>query len=819
MPELIQVLRRLRRRPGTPLFAAITLALGVAIALAVASVVRGVLLRELPYPDPDRLVLVWRGTAEEPSLRGALSPGDWLDLRERSDAFVDVAAVNSFGTTLVDDDGAPEQVRLGVVTGSFFDVMGLRPMLGRGIRPGDDGPRQGENDVGLLVLDHAYWQRRFGGDSTVVGRSVRVGGRLHTIVGVLPPEGRLHMPADAGMATDLHGWIAFDIAYTGQPRDGAYLKIVARLQPGVTTERAAAEVSSLGARLRAEHPEHRASGFSLRVAPLHDEVVAHIRPVLTVLGLSAAILLLVACANVAGLLLVRFLGRRVEVAVRRALGAEQPRLIASLVLESGLICVAGTGLGLLLAAPAVRGVLALEPGIVPDARAVGVDASLLPWVLSVAVVATLLSGFAPAVLATVDRVGGLLRSHGADGRGHGRLARRALVVVQVAASFALLYGSATLLGSLARNAAADPGYDTEGVLTFRVTLPFGSYRGPATWTPFFEDLEARLAALPDVEAAGITSDLPTRMSESPEPWAPAEAAATETWGERNALYGVVTPGYFDATGIDLVTGRGFRRSDGTAGATVAVVDETLAAALVRDGGPVLGRLLEVTSHEFEGGYRVERTTAQVVGVVEDVPHGHPDARSPGTIYMPLAQYPLWSLSVVVRGHAGVLPGEAGVRSALAGLDASVPPADFRTFAEATAEVLATTRFLSALVATLALVVVALAVAGLYGLVSESVLQRRRELGVRLALGARARGVVGLVIAGGMAMAAGGVLPGAVLAPWVSSAIRDALGHGPAFDLPALLVAVATITAVAAGACWIPARRAGRIEPARALDRH
>ena len=814
--ELLPILRGLLRRPAIPLLAALTLGLGVSGTIAVGSVVRGVLLRDLPYPDPDRLALVWRSTPDEPALRGPLSPPDWLDVRERARSLEGVAGVNSFRATYQPGEGDPEQIDLGVVTGEFFDVLGVMPALGRGIRPADDSPADGPDEPAVVVLDHDFWQRRFGGDPGVVGRSVVFGGTDHMVIGVMPEGFRLLMPDDSGMTTVLAGWTPLALAYASQPRDGFYLKVLVRLSPGMSLERADAELEGIAAALRSEHAVHDDAGYRLRVAPLPGEVVAHVRPFLVILGLVGGVVLLVTCANVSALLLVRFMGRSGETAVRRALGAERPRLIASFLTESALVAGAGTGLGLLLAGPVVRALIALQPGVVPRTDQVAVDGGLALASLGLAALITLVCGLGPAMMGTLGAPAGVLRSRDT---GDGRVTRRlhgGLVVVQVAASFLLLYGTGLLLSDLTRAHRADPGYDPEGVLTFTVSLPFGQYRGPSTWVAFFDALTEGLASRPGVARTGATSGLPTAIADTPEPWAPVAAADTETWGARRALHMVVTEGYFETLGIDVRAGRALGPADGPDDGLAVVIDETLANRLARDGGEVVGRRLEVTRHEFQDGYRIVRVTAEVVGVVATVPHGHPRADPPGTIYMAQPQYPLWSLAVSVRGAGGILPPTSVVRDALAELDPTVPAVNVRPMSEVAAETLAPTVFVLAMLGALAGLVVALTVAGLYGVISETVRQRRRDLGVRLALGASSSEVTRRVLIRGILLAGLGVAPGLLAIPRVGAWLRAALGFGTTFDGLALTAAALLVTAVAIAASWLPARRAGRIDPVRVL---
>lgn len=542
------------------------------------------------------------------------------------------------------------------------------------------------------------------------------------------------------------------------------------------------------------------------------------RPFLVILGLVGGVVLLVTCANVSALLLVRFMGRSGETVVRRALGAERPRLIGAFLAESGTVAMAGTAVGLLLAGPVVRGLLALQPGVVPRTDQVAVDGGLIVASLGLAALITLVCGLGPAFLGTLDRPASFLRTrnHG-DGRATRHL-HRGLVVVQVAASFLLLYGTGTLLSDLARLGRADPGYDEDGVLTFRISLPFGQYRGSPSWAPFFDQLVEGLAARPGVARASVTTGLPTAVGDDPEPWAPASAsvAGGETWGARRALHLVVSAGHFESLGIPVRAGRALRASDGPDDVVVAVIDEVLAAELGRDGGEVIGRQIEVTRHQFEGGYRIERVPAQVVGVVGTVPHAHPQAAPPGTIYMAVPQYPLWAFHVVVRGAGGVMPPASVVREALADIDPTLPAVGIRPLSAVSAETLAPTRFVFALLGALALLVVALTVAGLYGVISETVRRRQRDLGVRLALGATSSMVTLRVILGGLVLAGIGIAPGLLLAPSLGTWLRAAIGFGSTLDGLALAAAALLVVAVATAASYLPARRAGRIDPARVL---
>ncbi|HUF12138.1 MAG TPA: ABC transporter permease, partial [Longimicrobiales bacterium] len=637
--DLALVFRGFVRAPVTPAIAMAALCVGIAVAAAVFTVVDGVLLRGLPYPDGDRLVLIWRGTARDPGERAPLSPPDYLDVRERSRSFAAMAAVNSFSTTYLPDAGNPEQVQLGVVAGDFFSVIGVRPMLGRALEAADDRPTNTRDSsaVSVIVLDHAFWSRALGGDRSVLGRTIDLGGSRARVVGVMAEGFRLHMPAGAGMSTDVIGWTPLGIDYATAPRDGAYLKVLARLTPGSTIESAGGELAAEARRLRREIASHAETGTLLRAVPLKQEVNAHIQPVLVLLAASGVLLLAVACANAASLLLVRFTARAQEIAIRRALGAGDRLVMRLLLLESALVTFGGAIAGVLLARPAVALLLGLEPGIVPRTAPLAVDGGIVLVALALAVVLTVVCGLGPAWLVARGGLTTMLRSQRSTASRGARTARRGMIILQCGAAFALLYVSASLVGTLVRLERADLGFKPERVLTARVTLPFARYPGPDRWVQFFGALQEGLAAAGGVHRVALTSDLPTSGDLTLEPYAPAELVTTTEWGTYTSLSRIVSPGYFTTIGVPLRAGREFTAADREGAPEVLLVDEALVRTLTAQSpGPVVGRRLTVTVHEFRAGYRVTQRTGEIVGVVGTVPHEHPDAPPPGTIYMPHA---------------------------------------------------------------------------------------------------------------------------------------------------------------------------------------
>ena len=810
--DLRLAFRLLRRWPHTAALAALTLSLGIAATVGIFTVIRGVLLRDLPYPDPVDLVLVWRGSTNEPDGRGALSPPDVADIREQSTSLRNVAAVNSFSMTYVPNDGDPEQVQLGVLFGEPLATLGARPLLGRLLTTGDDRPIEPRDSatVGLLVLAHDFWQTRFAGDSNVVGRTIRMGGSRMQIVGVLQEGFALHMPAGAGMSTDLIGWTPLGVDWVGDPRDGAYLKVIARLAGGVGISQAQAELDGIAVRLRDRFPVHRDAGFQLRVVSMRGDVVAHVRPILLLLAGCGIVVLLVACANTASLLLQRFLGRQHEVAVRSALGAERAQIARQLLVEAALITAIGTAAGTVLAIPVVDILLRLEPGIVPRTGAIGIDGGI--WLLTVGMTAacTLLAGLLPALLATRGMAAPQLRSARTTTPAAGL--RRALIVAQVGAAFVLLYGGAAVLDTLSRMQRADLGFEPEQARTFRITLPFANYQGPNAWVTFFSALEQRLASMSGTVSVGLTSDLPMAGMQSLENWAPT--GDTRPWGARAALHRIVSPGYFQASEIAIREGRDFSPVDRTGSIPIAILDETLARRLQQESpGPLIGRQIDITAHEFDAGYQVTRRTAEVVGVVGTVAHEHPAAESPGMIYMPLAQHPLWSMAIVMRGSGASM---ASAREVVGAMDPDLPLIEPRLLSAVVDDVLAPTRFVLVLTASFATSAIALAAVGLYGLLADGVRQRRRELGIRLAIGATPLVLGGTVLRGGLVLVALGLVPGIIVVPAATRAIGRAVVAVGEVNASAVGLAAVAVLFVALAACYGPARRAGRVNPLSVL---
>ena len=813
--DLLYAIRKLRRERATTAVAILTMALGTAAVAGIWSVASPVLLHDLPYPRSESLALVWRYNEASDSRRLPLSAPDFHDLRERTGAFTSLAAMNSFTSTLHPEDGGPEQVQLGVVSGEFFRVFSVPAALGRVLEPADDHPAA-EGAEPPLVLAHDVWAGRFGADPDVIGRTVTVGSERMTVVGVMPADFRLHLPAGAGMSSELAGWTPLRIEYATGARDGAYLKVIGRLREGVGPGSATADVEGVAAWLRERFGTHAAEVTHFRVAALQDEVVEHVRGSLVLLGAAGILVLLVACGNVSGLLLMRFLARQGELGMRLAMGATRAALTRQLVAEAAVLAVAGTGVGFLLSRWAVPLLLRLEPGVLPRVGIAGIDVATVLLMAAAAVTVTLLGGVLPAALATRAAVSGLVRGARDPGKA-GHMARRAMVVTQLALGFVLLYAGVSLSAAALHRSGDDLGFEPQGRLTFSITLPFARYRAEESWTDLHGQIRERLSGLTGVTAVGSTSDLPLIGSNSLDTYALDPSVEDRPWGTRQALFRIISPGYIGAAGIPLLAGRDLAERDRRGAPVAVLVDREMARRMEPvQPGPVIGRRIDVTVHEFRDGYRVRRDEAVIVGIVENVPHEHPRAEPAGTIYLAHEQQPFWAMNYVLKGTGESVPALAGVRRVIAELDPALPIHQPRPLTRVVAASLSTDRFLLALIGVFAGVVVALALVGLYVLMAEAARQRRREFGIRLALGARPLLLARRVLSSAAALAAAGAVAGLLFVPGAEHLLARALPFR-ATTTPVWLLATGMILISASLACsLIPAGRVARISPVEAL---
>lgn len=794
---LRQTGRSLARQPGWSLVILLVLALAIGAVGALFSVVDGVLLRSLPFPEPDRLVMVWESNPGRGVEANPTSAPNFLDWQaQEGEAFTSLAAYFTANLTLT-GEWEPLELTAAGTTADFFSTLGMEPVLGRFFTPEED--RLGAGNV--VVLNEGLWRRRFGGDRDIIGRSIELDGQTAVVVGVADPA--LVLPAE----TDLWFPLALDPEDAGS-RGGRYLRVVGRLAEGVSPTQAQTRMETVGQRLAAAYPDANL-GWEIRLVPLREDLTGDVRPTLTALFLATLAVLAIACVNIANLLLARGNARRGELAVHLALGSGRRRLAGRLLAESLLLGFVGGAMGLVLAGLGVALIKALGPQDLPRLAEVGLDLRGVGFSLLVSLAAGVLCGVTPAWLGTRQPLASVLRVGGRGSEGGGGRVGRLLVILEIALAFGLLTAAGFLATSFYRLLAADPGFEASGVLTARVELPPGRYPDsePWRWQAFFDPLTETLAGLPDVRAVGAASYLPitgtprllnNRFTIVGRPAGPDERLfAYLRWASRD---------YFRALGVPLLAGRAFNELDRPGNPEVVIIDQAMADRYFPGQDP-LGQSLLI----FAG----ERKSRRIVGVVGNVKQGTLEDPDEPHMYLPLSQNPHPRLSFVLDTSGDPLRLARPVREAVWALDRDLV-VEVETLEQRLAESLAQRRFSLLLVLLFASAAVALAAVGLYGVMAYFVSSRRREIGVRIALGGQRKSVIAMVLRRGLILAAWGLGAGLLLALGSSFLLGSLLyGVEPWAPIP-YLVMLGLLLGVTLLASYLPARSATRIPPVEAL---
>jgi putative ABC transport system permease protein len=795
LQDLRYGLRLLLRSPGFALAAIVSLALGIGANTAIFSVVNTVLLRPLPYPDVERVMMVWDSNPGRGWDQFAVSPGNFVDWQARQTVFDTLVALRTRSLVLTGHD-EPERLSGLLATEQLFDLTGKPPALGRAFAARDF--EAGAEHV--VVLTDALWKRRFGGRNDILGAPLTLGDEPYTVVGILPSGATL--PTGAELLAPL-----VLTADEKQQHGAHYLLAMGRLKPGLAPGAAATAMRDLARQIESEHKDSN-TGWTVRLVPLYEAVVGGIRPALLLLTLAVGVVLLIACANVANLLLARAATRRGEMAVRAALGAGRGRLVRQLLTESLLLSGLGGALGLVLGTWAVDLIKVLQPATLPRVQSLAVDGRVLVFTFLVTVVTGLLFGAVPGALLSRASLQGTLQQGGRGVRG--RLSRRmrgALVAAQVALSLVLLVAAGLQIRSLARLLAVDPGFDPANVLTLKVNLPDRRYPDDARQAAFYQRAVADLAALPGVVSAAAVSTVPISdddlifsITVEGRPPAPPEEARSANWYS-------VSPDYFKTLRIPLVRGRLFTAADAATTPRVALINETM-ARLIFPGQDPLGQHLIMG---VDG-----KVVRDIVGVVGDVRHYGLDRAVTMQMYEPCAQRPWDAMTFMLRAAARPDTLAPAARRAILAIDPGQPVSEVRTLQAIVDLSTAQRRFTLVLLALFALVALVLASVGLYGVVAYSVTQRTHEIGVRMALGAQRGEILALVLRQGMGMALWGVLAGLLGAAALARVMSGLLFGVSARDPITFATTVLILTTVALGATWLPARRATRVEPTSAL---
>jgi putative ABC transport system permease protein len=788
-------LRTLTKRPLPTAVALLTVALAVGANTAIFSVVNTVLLRPLPYPEPDKLVMLWEGRIREGTTNGAVSPADFSDWRARNQVFIHTAAMieSSFDLS---ETNEPERVTAGQVSASFFEVLGIEPMLGRGFLAEEE--RAGHNRA--VVINHDLWQRRFGADPNVIGRRISLSGLSFEVVGVLPSSFRF--PNE-----DVSVWLPLNHdAESMQTRTNHFLSVFARLKPGVTIEQAQNEMENIGAQLMREYPQEN-DRHSAVVMALHEQLTGDLRRPLLILFAAVGVVLLIACANLANLQLVRANARQKEMALRAALGAGYWRIARQLITESVLVAAFGGALGILLAWLSVGMVTALLPEGILHVTGVQPDLRVFGFTLAILLITGVLPGLA-ALLGANVRLDDTLKKASRGGVSAHQRGRGGVVVVQLALAIVLLIGAGLMIRSLWKLQRVSPGFDPQDVLTAQIVLPSARYREPELRTRFFQRLSERLSALPGVQAVGVTSILPL-VGAGPRTSISIEGRAEMTnllpQARPRIHTRTITPDYFEAMGIPLLGGR-FLNSRDTLNTPIVALINQKAAQRYWPGQSPLGQRVQIG-----GG----APWSEVVGIVGDVKQQGLDKEINPEVYFAWAQSPQRDGTLVVRGQ-NVVSMVPVIRGQVQQLDKELPLSNLRLLEEVVERSTATPRSYTLLLTVFAGIALTLATVGIYGVMAYSVTHRTHEIGVRIAVGAQMRDVLGMVMKEGMRLTLVGVALGLVAAWGLTRWLNKLLYEVSATDPLTIAFVAFFLVSVALFACYLPARRAVKVDPLVAL---
>ena len=806
--DLRYAARVLRRAPGFTAVAVLTLGLGVGAATAIFSIISGVLMRPLSYREPDRLVNLWVDFGVAAQSLPAMSPGDFKDYQQRTQLFESIGAAsggNLSGSTGALGEGSNvTRVDVSTVTANFFQTVGIEPLLGRHFTAEEEatgGPQ-------VVILSHRIWASRFASDPSIIGRRIRLDGMDQTVVGVLPATGRLWLPAEAFLVTDAQVWKPLQFNYANQPpRNFTFFTVFARMKPGVTLAQAQQDLETVAAQLRAEHAVHESAGMRIRAVPLQQDVVKHVRPALVALFGAVGMLLLIACANVAHLLLARATARERELAVRGALGASRGRLLRQMTTESLVLSAGGGALGVLLASLGTRWLVWMSPANLPRVDAIRIDTGVLVFALAVSVATALVFGLIPALRAARVDVNRTLRAGVNPSASRAQVrARGVLMVAEVALTLVLLIGAGLMVRSYIALHKIRPGFDPASVLSFRVSLPIAKYAQFQTRAEFLRRMEEELRRLPGVTYVGLTSQLPLTGSGPLSPFAYNEATA-RNWESATSDGRGASPDYFRALGTRLLAGRFFEQRD--RGANVIIIDETL-AALAFPGESAVGKRLQIQPTGSPNAF------AEVVGVTEHIRSQELARAVRPQIFRPLIGFGGTQPFVVIRTTVDAASLASAVRQVVASMDPDIPVDRLQPMSAYVADALAQSRLTLVLMAGFGIVALIMAAVGIYGVVSYSVSQRTKEIGIRMALGQESRQIRNLVVGEGLRLVSLSLLIGLAVAYALAAAVSGLL-YGVNPRDPVTFATMATfLFVVALLGCVMPARRATAVNPLSAL---
>jgi putative ABC transport system permease protein len=796
-------IRGLLKRRGFTSGAILTLALGIGANSAIFSVVNAVLLSDLPYKDPSRLMIIWNDYGKTGQSLPRVSVPDFIDYREQAQTFEGFAAAIENVDTIT-GDGESQHVDKTMVTPSFFLLLGVTMQLGRNFLDEEafGGPR-------IVILSHRLWQRRFGGRRDLIGQSIQMNGIPYTVVGVLPAWFKWYCPPEVRVK-DAEVWVPLPLDPTIYSRTSNTVTVLGRLRQGVAIAQAQQDMDAVAAMLRAERIEHKSSDIQIRVVPLHHDVVRHTRPVLVVLFGAVLLILLIACANIGNLMIARALANEKEFAIRAALGAGRLRIASQVLAESLVIAVASGAAGLLLSVWLVRVALWLGPGTLPRPQNVSIDARVVAFSLAICLLAPIVFGLAPALQTSRINLVEALKYGGRTGGSRRHHLRKILVAVEIALSLILLAATGLMIRTMAGLERTQLGFEPENVMTFSVSLPWSTYGdfGPDRVVSFFRRLEDRISSLPGVEAAGGAAQLPLTPGSYQTGYAYDEESE-QRLASLGADWGWVSPGYFNAIGARLISGRFFTEADDLDAPPVAMVDDVMARKVWPGLDPVGQRVKD------EGEDRRWKT---VVGVIEHIPSSSLTSVPREQIYVAQRQRGSGLLHMAVRTYNPPASLIKEISRELQQMDSRLALYDVRPLTDCVSDAMATTRYSLILIGSLGAAALLLAAVGIYGVMAYCVAERTGEYGIRMALGAAHADILRSSLGEGAKLISIGIVIGLAAAMALTPAMSGLLfGVEPADPLTLAGVSI-VLGAAGLSACYLPALRASRVDPLQALGR-
>lgn len=792
--------RVLLRTPGFTVVAVMTLVLGIGANTIIFTFLSAVVLRPLPYPNAERLVQVWETSESQQASQENVSPHNFADWRDQTASFEQIGAYRYLAFNVTTDD-QPERIVGAGVSATFFRVLGVQPVIGRDFDVEEDSP--GKNRV--VIVSYGLWQRRFGSNRGLVGQSLTLNGESHTVIGVMPPD--FQFPESVEL------WVPLGIDLSRVERGNHFLSVIGRLRSNATLQTAQSEIDAIARRLGDQFPNTN-TGRGASLISLHEQIVGKVRKGLFVLFGGVALLLVVSCVNVANLLLSRATVRQGEMAIRSALGASRLRLVQQCLIETLLLALAGGGLGLLLASWGTGLLVPLIASSVPRSNEIRVNGWVLAFTLGASLLTGILSGLAPALSAVSRNLNESLKDIGRGITGRRERLRDALIVSEIAVALLLLIGAGLLVNSLLRLQQVNPGFERENTLTMQISLPRSRYGEGRLQVAFFQQVLDRMSAIQGVQYIGAVSDLPFSGSRTASSFEIGERPPANRGESRTADLRIATPNYFSAMGIPLLEGSDFTDRDDKKARGVAIVNQAMARRYWPSENAI-GKRLIVGSPEERAFYGAP-IWREIIGVVGDVKHDKLDEETTPEIYLPYPQCPSPRMSVAVKTLGSSRDLAVAARSAVQTVDPGQPVYNISTMKERVRRSISTRRMNALLLGAFAAVALLLAAVGIYGVVSYSVTQRTREIGIRMALGAQRRDVLKLIVGHGVLLAVAGVGFGSLTALGLTRLMSN-LVFGVSTSDPVTFGGVsALLFFVALVACYIPARRATRIDPMTTL---